>query len=209
MALVGTSGGGKTTLVNLIPRFYEVDDGAVTIDGADIRSSPSGSLRRNRSRWSPSRPSCSTTPYITISPTATSTNRGKKWSKRREPPTPSISSSAFRRGSTPLSANRAFGFPAGSASGWPSPGRCSRTAPILILDEATSSLDTESELYVQKALENLMKGRTTLVIAHRLSTIRNADRIVVIGAAGSWRKEHTTNCWPDAGEYLQAARNAV
>ena len=81
---------------------------------------------------------------------------------------------------TPSSANRGCASRAASASAWPSPGRLLKDPPILILDEATSSLDSESEREVQQALDRLIVGRTTLVIAHRLSTVRNADRIIAM-----------------------------
>ncbi len=82
--------------------------------------------------------------------------------------------------STPSSATAATGSPAASGSGWRSPGCCSRRPPIVVLDEATAHLDSESEAAVQRALDAALEGRTSLVIAHRLSTVRNADQILVV-----------------------------
>ena len=87
---------------------------------------------------------------------------------------------AARRASTRSSVTAATGSPAASASGWPSPGCCSRRPSIVVLDEATAHLDSESEAAVQRALDAALEGRTSLVIAHRLSTVRNADLILVV-----------------------------
>ncbi|MFA5322203.1 MAG: lipid A export permease/ATP-binding protein MsbA [Smithella sp.] len=179
VAFVGMSGGGKTTLVNLIPRFYDVSEGRITIDGRDIRNVSLRSLRgqiaivtqqtilfndsvRNNIAYGDIEKSeneiisaakaANAHDFIMKMPKGYDTNIGELGTK--------ISGGEKQR----LSIARAL----------------LKNAPILILDEATSSLDTEAEMEVQEALDNLMKGRTTLVIAHRLSTIRNADRIVVL-----------------------------
>ena len=179
VALVGMSGGGKTTLVNLIPRFYDASVGAISIGGQDIRDVTIGSLRGHIG-------------IVTQEPILfNDTIRNNIAYGNLEASESEIIAAA--------KAAHAFdfiqGFPdkfetiAGERGVRLSGGEKQRVcvarallknAPILILDEATSSLDTESELAVQGALENLMKGRTTFVIAHRLSTIRNADRILVI-----------------------------
>ena len=179
VAFVGMSGGGKTTLVNLIPRFYDVTEGSITIDGQDIRSVTVGSLR--------SQIGIVTQQTILFNDTV-----------RNNIAYGDIAKSEDEIVKAAVAAN-AHGFIMGLPSGYDtiigeqgaklSGGERQRIsiarallkdAPILILDEATSSLDTEAELEVQDALENLMKGRTTLMIAHRLSTIRNADRIIVL-----------------------------
>ncbi|MDI6742466.1 MAG: lipid A export permease/ATP-binding protein MsbA [Smithella sp.] len=179
VAFVGMSGGGKTSLVNLIPRFYDVSEGRIRIDDYDIRDVSLRSLRgqiaivtqqtilfndsvRNNIAYGNIETSddeiigaakaANAHDFIMRMPQGYDTNIGELGTK--------ISGGEKQR----LSIARAL----------------LKNAPILILDEATSSLDTEAEREVQEALDNLMKGRTTLVIAHRLSTIRNADRIIVL-----------------------------
>jgi subfamily B ATP-binding cassette protein MsbA len=179
VAFVGMSGGGKTTLVNLIPRFYDVSEGRVAIDGTDIRDVTLESLRaqigivtqqtilfndtvRGNIAYGDVRRSdgdvvraamaANAHDFIQRLPQGYDTVIGEQGVK--------LSGGERQR----ISIARAL----------------LKDAPILILDEATSSLDTESEIEVQDALEKLMRGRTTLVIAHRLSTIRNADRIVAL-----------------------------
>lgn len=181
VALVGPSGGGKTTIVNLIPRFYEVTGGAIEIDGQDIRAYTQHSLRsvmavvtqqtilfndtiRNNicygtqgaddARVVAAAKAANAHEFIAALPEGYDTMIGEQGVK--------LSGGQRQR----ISIARAI----------------LKDAPILILDEATSALDTESEKEVQRALDNLMVGRTTFVIAHRLSTIRNADMIVTIVA---------------------------
>jgi subfamily B ATP-binding cassette protein MsbA len=179
LALVGMSGGGKTTLVNLIPRFYDVTQGAVLIDDIDIREISLGSLR------------CSVG-IVTQDPILFNDSiRNNIAYGNLEASTEQIVEAArsayahdFIDG-FPEKYDTAVGERGLRLSGGQKQRICIarallKNAPILILDEATSALDTESEKAVQKALENLMKGRTTFVIAHRLSTVRYADRIVVI-----------------------------
>jgi len=189
VAFVGMSGGGKTTLVNLIPRFYDVTEGAITIDGRDIRDVTVESLRgqiaivaqqtilfndtvRNNIAYGDivkteeeivaAAKAANAHDFIVRLPMGYDTLIGEQGTK--------LSGGERQR----ISIARAI----------------LKDAPILILDEATSSLDSEAEIEVQEALENLMKGRTTLVIAHRLSTIRNADRIIVL-VNGEIREEGT------------------
>ncbi len=179
IALVGMSGGGKTTLVNLIPRFYDVTDGAILIDGHDIRDVTIASLR-------------SQTGIVTQDPILfNDTVRNNIAYGNLDASEPDIIEAAkaayaydFIK-SFPDKFETIVGERGVRLSGGEKQRICIarallKNAPILILDEATSSLDTESEQAVQRALENLMKGRTTFVIAHRLSTIRHADRIIVL-----------------------------
>jgi len=189
VAFVGMSGGGKTTLVNLIPRFYDVTEGAITIDGRDIRDVTIESLRgqiaivtqqtilfndtvrdniaygdivKTEKEIVAAAKAANAHDFIVRLPAGYDTLIGEQGTK--------LSGGERQR----ISIARAI----------------LKDAPILILDEATSSLDSEAEIEVQDALENLMKGRTTLVIAHRLSTIRNADRIIVL-VNGEIREEGT------------------
>lgn len=179
VALVGTSGGGKTTLVNLLPRFYEVTDGSISIDGVDIRQATLGSLRGQIA--------IVTQQTILFNDTV----RNNIAYGRPEASEDEVRAAAEAAYATKFIEHMPHGLDTmiGESGVLLSGGERQRLSiaralladrPILILDEATSSLDTESEMYVQKALENLMAGRTTFVIAHRLSTVQRADRILVI-----------------------------
>ncbi|MBF0214165.1 MAG: ATP-binding cassette domain-containing protein [Magnetococcales bacterium] len=179
IALVGRSGSGKSTLANLLPRFFEVTEGAITLDGRDIRSATLASLRDQIS--------VVTQEVILFNDTVKNNityGRSEYTQERLEAVAEAANALEFIR-----QLPQGFDTPIGDRGVRLSGGQRQRlsiarsllkNAPILILDEATSSLDTESERAVQEALERLMAGRTTLIIAHRLSTIRNADRIVVL-----------------------------
>jgi subfamily B ATP-binding cassette protein MsbA len=179
LAVVGPSGSGKTTLANLIPRFYEISQGELGIDGIDIRQVTFASLRRQMALV--------TQQTILFNDTV----RNNIAYGRDDCPEEKIIEAARSAYALDFIQELPQGFETviGEAGARLSGGQQQRIsiarallkdAPILILDEATSALDTESEREVQKALENLMQNRTTLVIAHRLSTIQNADRIVVL-----------------------------
>lgn len=179
LALVGMSGGGKTSLVNLIPRFYDATKGAIMIDGVNIRDTSIASLRDQ----------IAIVTQDTILFNDTIRNNiayGKR--EASEEAIVNAAKAAYAYDfiqSFPDKFDTVIGELGGRLSGGEKQRLCVarallKDAPILILDEATSALDTESEMLVQKALENLMKGRTTFVIAHRLSTINYAHRIVVI-----------------------------
>ncbi len=179
VAFVGASGGGKTTLVNLLPRFYDVTSGKVLIDGMDIRELTTESLR--------SKIGIVTQTTILFNDTVRSNIAYGKIDQPFEEVV-KAAEAAYAHGfiqNLPKGYDTIIGEQGVKLSGGERQ-RVSiarallKNAPILILDEATSSLDSESEIEVQKALEYLMQGRTTLVIAHRLSTIRKADRIMVI-----------------------------
>ncbi len=179
VAFVGSSGGGKTTLVNLLPRFYDVTAGKIAIDGVDIRDYRVESLR--------------TMIGIVTQQTIlfNDTVRNNIAYGNIDQPFEEIvkaAEAAYAHGfiqNLPQGYDTIIGEQGVKLSGGERQ-RISiarallKNAPILILDEATSSLDSESEIEVQKALEYLMEGRTTLVIAHRLSTIRKANRIMVL-----------------------------
>ncbi len=179
LALVGMSGGGKTSLVNLIPRFFDVSDGTILIDGTDIRKSSISSLREQIAIVTQD-------PILFNDTIRNNIAYGKQKAPNSE--IEKVARSAYAYDFIQSFPDK-FDTPIGELGGRLSGGEKQRIciarallkdAPILILDEATSSLDTESEMLVQKALENLMKGRTTFVIAHRLSTISYAHRIIVI-----------------------------
>ena len=179
IAIVGNSGGGKSTLVNLLPRFYDVTQGAVKFDGIDIRDFKltelrdrmsvvfqdnflfTGTIRENIMLANPNASKDDLNSVINAShlreliemlPNGLDTMLGERGT--------SLSGGQRQR----IAIARAM----------------IRNTPIIILDEATSALDNESEAIVQKALDNLMSNKTVFVIAHRLSTIKNADRIIVI-----------------------------
>jgi len=179
LAVVGPSGAGKTTLANLIPRFHDVHDGALLIDGHDVRDVTLRSLR--------SQIALVTQQTILFNDTV----RSNIAYGQCDCPDQEIIEAARVAYALDFIEALPDGFDTviGESGARLSGGQQQRISiarallkdtPILILDEATSSLDTESERQVQYALENLMKNRTTIVIAHRLSTIRNADRIVVM-----------------------------
>ena len=179
VAFVGMSGGGKSTLVNLIPRFYDVTEGSVLIDVRDIRGVTLDSLRKQIG--------IVTQQVILFNDTVRNNIAYGDVSKSDEDIVRAAKAAnahhfiaKLPEGYDTLIGEQGVRLSGGERQRISIARSLLKDAPILILDEATSSLDTEAEIEVQEALENLMKGRTTLVIAHRLSTIRNADRIVVI-----------------------------
>jgi subfamily B ATP-binding cassette protein MsbA len=207
VALVGGSGGGKTTVANLLPRFWDPGEGRITVDGRDIREVTlrslraqlalvtqdtvlfSDTIRNNIAYGAPDVPQASLEraarmaqahDFIMALPQGYDTEVGEKGTL--------LSGGQRQR----LAIARAF----------------LKDAPILILDEATSALDAESEREVQRALESLMGlgsagHRTTLVIAHRLSTIRNADRIVVLSQGRVVEEGRHAELLARGGEYAR------
>ncbi|MCQ4635680.1 ABC transporter ATP-binding protein/permease [Anaerovorax odorimutans] len=183
VALVGPSGAGKTTLCNLIPRFYDVTEGRILIDGTDIRSVTAHSLRSQIGMVQQEVYLFSGTVYDNI-------EYGKPGASREE-----IIEAAKLAGAHEFIMQLTDGYDTfvGERGVKLSGGQKQRISiarvflknpPILILDEATSALDNESELIIQQSLEKLAKGRTTLTIAHRLTTIRNASTILVLTEDG-------------------------
>jgi subfamily B ATP-binding cassette protein MsbA len=179
VAIVGTSGAGKTTLMNLLPRFYDVSEGAVTIDGTDIRNVTLRSLRDQIGLVTQETVLFNDTVRANIAYGLEDVDEARIESAAR---------AAFAHDFI-LDLPRRYDTVIGERGSRLSGGQRQRIAiarailknpPILILDEATSALDAESERLVQEALANLMEGRTTLVIAHRLATVRRADRILVL-----------------------------
>ncbi len=179
IALVGMSGAGKTSLVNLIPRFYEVSEGEILIDGKDIRNFTLDSLR--------AQVGIVTQQVILFNDTVKNNIAYGDISKSEDDILQAAQAANAHDFITRLP--QGYDTVIGESGDKLSGGERQRLAiarallkdaPILIMDEATSSLDAQSEEEVQKALETLMRGRTTFVIAHRLSTIKKADRIMVI-----------------------------
>ncbi len=179
VALVGPTGVGKSTLVSLIPRFYDVCSGSITLDGHDIRSLTVESLRRQisivlqdvflfhgtvRENILFGRPDASEEQIIAAAKIANA----------------HAFITALPEGFDTLIGERGVKLSGGQKQRLSIARAVLKDAPILILDEATSSVDTETEFLIQQALERLMRGRTTIIIAHRLSTIRNANTIAVL-----------------------------
>ena len=179
LALVGMSGGGKTSLVNLIPRLYDVSAGRVTIAGEDVRDLTIDSLRAHIS--------IVTQEPILFNETVRENIRYGKMDATDEE-IENAARAAFAHdfiGRFPNGYDTVIGELGSRLSGGEKQRLCIaraliKNAPVLILDEATSALDSQAEKVVQKALENLMKGRTSFVIAHRLSTIDYASRIILL-----------------------------
>ena len=183
IAIVGPSGGGKTTICSLIPRFYPLTSGTITVDGTDITSVTVRSLRESIG-------TVAQEVYLFSGTIKENIAYGKVGATEEE-----IVNAAKLAGAHDFIENLPDGYDSyvGERGIKLSGGQKQRISiarvflknpPILILDEATSSLDNESELLVQKSLETLSKGRTTLTIAHRLTTIKNADRILVLTENG-------------------------
>jgi len=179
VALVGPSGGGKSTLSDLIPRFYDVQGGEILIDGVDLRRYRIDSLRAHMGVVSQD--------TILFNDTIENNLRlGKQEATEEEIRTAAKVANAHdfimetEDGYRTNIGDRGMKLSGGQRQRLSIARAVLKNPEILILDEATSALDTESEMLVQEALNSLLKGRTSLVIAHRLSTIHNADRIIVI-----------------------------
>jgi ATP-binding cassette, subfamily B, bacterial MsbA len=180
IALVGKTGSGKSTLVNLLSRFYDPDEGNILIDGVPIRDYRLQNLRQQIALVNQ---------QVTLFNETVAANIA--YGSQQNPDMDAIKAAADAAYATEFIQTLPEGFATliGESGGRLSGGQRQRLviaralfkdAPILILDEATSALDNESEHYIQQALARVMKGRTTFVVAHRLSTIENADRILVM-----------------------------
>ncbi len=180
VALVGRSGGGKTTLVNLLPRFYELQQGIAMIDGLDIRTMSLKNLREQFSMVSQEVVLFNDTVFNNI---AYGTLRKVSEAQVIEAAKAAHAWDFIQQLPNGLQneiGDRGVRLSGGQRQRLAIARAILKDAPILLLDEATSALDTESEQHVQAALDTLMQNRTTIVIAHRLSTIENADRILVM-----------------------------
>jgi subfamily B ATP-binding cassette protein MsbA len=180
VALVGSSGGGKSTLAGLIPRLYEIDSGRILVDGVDIRDIPLGELRRHIAI---------VTQDVTLFDDSVAANiaygaMGDASRQRIEAAARSAYALDFieklPHGLDSQIGEKGVRLSGGQKQRLAIARAILKDAPILILDEATSALDNESERQVQAALEDLSRNRTTIIIAHRLSTIEHADAIIVV-----------------------------
>ena len=200
IALVGPSGAGKTTISKLIPRFYDIDKGAIRVDGKDIRDLTLESLRDNIGIVQQD-------VYLFSGSVKDNIRYGKDNASDQE-----ILRAAQLAGATEFINDLPFGFDTyiGERGVKLSGGQKQRLSiarvflknpPILILDEATSALDNKSEAIVQKSLEELSKGRTTITIAHRLSTIINADEILVLTYDGIVERGNHKELLEKKGKY--------
>lgn len=179
VALVGPTGVGKTTLASLIPRFYDVCEGSITLDGHDLRTLKADNLRRQISIVLQD-------VFLFHGTARENILFGKPDATEEEVISAARIANAhdfimrLPNGYDTMIGERGVKLSGGQKQRLAIARAVLKDAPILILDEATSSVDTETELLIQQALERLMVGRTTLIIAHRLSTVRNADKIVVL-----------------------------
>jgi len=179
VAIVGASGSGKSTLVNLVPRFFDVTAGKILIDGVDVRDCTLRSLRAQLAIVTQDVILFDDTIWGNIAYGNPSAPRERVLAAARAALVDDFVSVLPQKYETRIG-ERGLRLSGGERQRISIARAILKDAPILILDEATSSLDSESEVYVQRALQNLMEGRTTIVIAHRLSTIRHADKIVVL-----------------------------
>jgi subfamily B ATP-binding cassette protein MsbA len=179
VAIVGRSGAGKTTLVNLLPRFYDVVAGSITIDGVDVRSVTLSSLRRQTGIVTQDTVLFDDTIANNIAYGSPHATRGEIEAAARAANAHEFVTALPKAYDTQIG-ERGQRLSGGQRQRLAIARAILKDAPILVLDEATSALDAESELLVQEALANLMMNRTSFVIAHRLSTIRRADAIIVL-----------------------------
>jgi subfamily B ATP-binding cassette protein MsbA len=180
VALVGSSGGGKTTMANLLPRFYPVTTGRILIDGIPVETLKLASLRRQIA-W------VSQTVMLFNDTIANNVAYGDNRGAPEEEVRAALDAAyltdfiaSLPQGIHTVIGDNGIRLSGGQRQRLSIARALLKNAPILILDEATSALDNESERFVQAALERLMKGQTTLIIAHRLSTVEKADRIIVL-----------------------------
>ncbi len=210
VALVGSSGGGKTTLANLLPRFWDVTSGRITVDGIDVREVTLASLRAQLALVGQETLLFNDSVRANIA-------YGRPGLRQEEVETAARMAhahafiEAMPKGYETIIGERGALLSGGQRQRLAIARAFLKDAPILLLDEATSALDAESEREVQRALEALMGrgtggARTTLVIAHRLSTVRNADRIVVLSGGRVAEMGHHDELLARGGEYARLHR---
>ncbi len=204
VALVGPSGGGKSTILNLIPRFYDPDGGRITLNDLDIRDASLADLRAKIALVTQE-------PFLFDDTIRANIAYARPNASQAEIEAAAEAAAAHEFITT---LSNGYDTTVGEAGARLSGGQRQRIAiaraflkdaPILLLDEATSALDTESEARVQVALERLMRGRTTLLIAHRLSTVRGADRIYVIDRGRVVEQGSHTTLMSKGGLYARLA----
>ena len=202
VALVGSSGSGKSTMANLLPRFYDAVGGRVTLDGHDVREVRLSSLRQQISVVSQDN-------FLFNASVADNIAYGTPQASAAEVQRAAVAAYAdefiqrLPNGYNTLIGERGITLSGGQRQRLAIARALLRNAPLLILDEATSSLDIESERFVQAALDELLRGRTALVIAHRLSTVRHADTIAVLKAGRIVERGHHSELLERGGEYAR------
>jgi ABC-type multidrug transport system fused ATPase/permease subunit len=179
IGLVGRSGEGKTTIVHLLLRLFDVSDGAIVIDGTDIRACAQESLRKNMSFVPQDNKLFNRTIFENIKYGNWNATRARVIDAAKRANIHDFIMSTPKKYDT-IVGNNGIKLSGGQRQRIAIARAILRDAPILIFDEATSALDSENEIAIQNSLEKLMDGRTTIVIAHRLSTLRKMDRIVVM-----------------------------
>ena len=208
LALVGPSGGGKSTFCNLIPRFYDVDSGDIKIDGISIYDITLSSLRNN----------IGVVQQEVFLFTGT-IKENIKYGKQDATDAEIIEAAkkanihdyiiGLKDGYNTFIGERGVKLSGGQKQRISIARVFLKNPPILILDEATSALDNTTEYLIQKSLEELCKGRTTIVVAHRLSTIKNADEIIVLTENGIEEKGSHAELIRKSGIYAELNRYAV
>ena len=200
VAFVGPSGAGKTTLCSLLPRFYELDGGRITVDGIDIRQMTLASLRRNIGIVQQDVFLFAGTIRENIAYGRLEASDEEIWEAARQARLEDMIT-ALPDGLDTVVGERGVKLSGGQKQRMAIARMFLKNPPILILDEATSALDTETERAIQASLAELAIGRTTLVIAHRLATIQNADRIVVVDETGVAEQGRHEDLLAAAGVY--------
>ncbi|NQX48711.1 ABC transporter ATP-binding protein [Paenibacillus tritici] len=210
IAFVGPSGAGKTTICSLLPRFYDVTGGAISIDGIDIRDMKLSSLRKQIGIVQQDVFLFSGTIRENIAYGKLDAELPEIWQAARQARLEELINS-LPKGMDTVIGERGVKLSGGQKQRLAIARMFLKNPPILILDEATSALDTETEAAIQQSLADLSVGRTTLVIAHRLTTIKNADRIVVVsedGISEEGRHEELVNAGGTYSRLYQAQYNA-
>ncbi len=209
VGIVGATGAGKTTLINLLLRFYDVSRGRITVDGVDVRELDLDAICAGSSASCCRTCICSRARSPTTSGSGGRHRRTSGSDARRPPCTPTRSSSGCRTAIDTAVAERGSTLSVGQKQLLSFARALAFDPRVLILDEATSSVDTETEMLIRDALHVLMAGRTTIAIAHRLSTIQDMDKILVLHKGHCARVGHAPGAARPAGDLLQAVRAAV